>query len=380
MHPNVGHKYNCPVDNNPLVNNVKLVHTSSVHRDLQASNEMSMNQFLPSGPVQVPNPMSVPTQFIEPVYQTAFLGLNQQKLPMPNLGLTSQQLPMTFPGYSLSPCPSPCPSPAPTPFGMNMNHSPTLNPTIPNIQFPQIPNQHFVSPSPTPGYSYVDMYGNTFVPVIVGNYSPPPMLVSPPKQLAPQMVMTQPFQNSSLPFPSCSPTNSFTQSVSPDVFRDIDNVCTRSRPTSLDDHAIHPMPRSRRNSLNSNLVTENKKELVPRVLRELQMAFTNRFTTTGLRGTDVFRVKCKTKPSLKNILSLLQTLDTHVPLIEVSCPASTKKGKRQKRGFLCYVKVDESLMPVIKHMFDEFNESRGLPFNSIEINPQRKQPITIRPQ
>merc|ERR1712048_1335488 len=240
-------------------------------------------------------------------------------------------------------------------------------------QVPSIPNQQYVTASP-PGCQYVDMYGNTLVPVLVGNYSPPAMLVSPPKTFGPMVSVQTPF-NHSPPFQS-SPSNSFTKSVSPEIFRDIENIDsfgTRSRPTSFD---LTSMPRSRRNSLTS--MTENKKELVPRVLRELAMAFNNRFTTTGLRGTDVFRVKCKTKPSLKNILSLLQTLDTHVPLIEVSCPASTKKGKRQKRGFLCYVKVEESLMPLIKQLFDEFNESRGNPFNAIEINPQRKQPIAVR--
>jgi len=121
-------------------------------------------------------------------------------------------------------------------------------------------------------------------------------------------------------------------------------------------------------------ISENKKELVPRVLRELENTFQGRFTQTGLRGTDIFRVKCKTKPSLKNILCLLQTLDSQVPLLEVSCPASTKKGKRQKRGFLCYVKVDESRMKEIEYLFEEFNQSRENPFNSIEVNPQRKQP------
>lgn len=372
MHPHVGPQQKRSVENKSQTANQKINRRTPVLQDLRApnNNNMMMNQFLPAGPVQIPPPVSVQTQFIDPGYQAAFYGLTQP------------QLPMTFSGYSLSPCPSPCPSPSPAPaYNMNMNMnmninqglnvSPTLPPiamTGPQMQVPSIPNQQFVTPSPSAGCQYVDMYGNTLVPVLVGSYSPPSMLMSPPKQLGPQMVPVQ------TPFIQSSPSNSFTQSVSPDIFRDsenFDNFGTRSRPTSFD----NSMPRSRRNSLTST--TENKKELVPRVLRELAMAFNNRFTTTGLRGTDVFRVKCKTKPSLKNILSLLQTLDTHVPLIEVSCPASTKKGKRQKRGFLCYVKVEESLMPLIKQLFDEFNESRGNPFNAIEINPQRKQPIAV---
>jgi len=113
---------------------------------------------------------------------------------------------------------------------------------------------------------------------------------------------------------------------------------------------------------------------VPRVLKELEQAFQQRFTQTGLRGKDIFRVKCKTKPSLKNILELLQTMDCHIPLIEVSCPASTKKGKRQKRGFLCYVKVELEDMPMAERLFEQFNVDRGMPFNAIEVDPQRKTP------
>merc|ERR1719168_448649 len=130
--------------------------------------------------------------------------------------------------------------------------------------------------------------------------------------------------------PTAYPTPSATQSISPEMFIPTDNfeLC-RSRRGSVE-------TRSRRNSLSPEpaptaTFVENKKELVPRVLKELEQAFQQRFTQTGLRGKDIFRVKCKTKPSLKNILELLQTMDSHISLKEVSCPASTKKGKRQKK-------------------------------------------------
>lgn len=333
-----------------------------------SGNHMQNNMHLPQ--------MSMQNQFIDPSFLAGGLNLSPTQMPM---GFTP----------NISPCPSPVPSPSPAPsLYMNMNNLPSV-PMAQGMGFapPQqsmqnmaaFQGQQFVAPQTI---SYVDMYGNTMVPILVGSYSPPGgVLVSPPRQMAPQQHTPQnlpsPMPMAQIPqiFQS-SPSVSYTQSVSPDLFvyhNDVEaDICTRSRHGSME-------ARSRRSSVSStrsynSATSENKKELVPRVLRELQMTFMERFTQTGLRGTDVFRIKCKTKPSLKNILSLLQTLDSHVPLIEVSCPASTKKGKRQKRGFLCYVKVDELQMPIIKQLFDEFNDTRGSPFNAIEINPQRKQP------
>lgn len=223
-----------------------------------------------------------------------------------------------------------------------------------------------LSPTPTP--LFVDNYGNQMVPVYISSYSPPS---------GAQYIPVSPVL-----LPTTYPAQSQTQSISPEMFIPTENfdVC-RSRRGSVE----ATPSRSRRNSLSScdslvepapvAPVVENKKELVPRVLNELEQAFQHRFTQTGLRGKDIFRVKCKTKPSLKNILELLQTMDCHIPLKEVSCPASTKKGKRQKRGFLCYVKVDLEHMPMAESIFENFNVARGMPFNAIEVDPQRKTPL-----
>lgn len=222
------------------------------------------------------------------------------------------------------------------------------------------------TPSPVlpPTSPYV--LGNQMVPFLVSSYSPTPS--TPYYPVSPVPVLVPTYTNSS---------NRSTQSVSPEMFRPTETVeVCRSRRGSVE--AI----RSRRGSMSScgsstGQVIENKKELVPRVLGELEATFQERFTQTGLRGKDIFRVKCKTKPSLRNILDLLQALDCQIPLREVSCPASTKKGKRQKRGFLCYVKVDIEHMPIAERIFAEFNNSRGLPFNAIEVDPQRKKPKSI---
>jgi len=274
------------------------------------------------------------------------------------------------------------------PLNYNMS-MPTLSPAVPinqsmsvtpNMQVNQnynvpvnqnLANQRSLSPprsvsqtpllSPTPTPTYVDMYGNQMVPVFISSLSPP--------NNAAQYMPVSPVL-----VPTTYPSASSTHSISPEMFIPTD-VC-RSRQGSVE------ATRSRRNSLSSCdhepvSVPLNKKELVPKVLSELEQAFQQRFTQTGLRGKDIFRVKCKTKPSLKNILELLQAMDAHIPLKEVSCPASTKKGKRQKRGFLCYVKVNVEHMPMAERLFEEFNAARGMPFNSIEVDPQRKTPVQI---
>lgn len=250
-----------------------------------------------------------------------------------------QMQPLLYYGFDFPTQPSPPLLPSPSP---SLSYAPRL-------QY----STRTVSPirsSPT----YFDVYGNQLIPVVVSNPTPTPTIsYSPQLHYSPSEATT-------------------TQSVSSDLFVPTE-VC-RSRRGSLSssrsDAAMSPPP--------SAPVVENKKELVPRKLNELQNTFQERFTTSGLRGKDIFRVKCKTKPSLQNIVELLRTLDSVVFLKEVSCPASTKKGKRQKRGFLCYVQVEVEHMSIVESIFNEFNQKKGHPFNVIEIDPQRKKPLNIQ--
>jgi hypothetical protein len=270
--------------------------------------------------------MQLPQMQSNQYYDPSLLTYSvQQMQPMLNYGfMVPTQMP-TQPSPPLLPTPSPTLSYAP-----QLQYQPTRT----------------VSPTPT----YFDVYGNQLIPVVVSNPTPTPTISYSPPQVHYS--------------PSTSAT---TQSVSSDLFVPTE-VC-RSRRGSLSSC------RSETGMSSPQPVVENKKELVPRKLNELQSAFQERFTTSGLRGKDIFRVKCKTKPSLQNIVELLQTLDGIVYLKEVSCPASTKKGKRQKRGFLCYVKVEVEQMALVKTIFNEFNEKKGHPFNDIEIDPQRKKPL-----
>jgi hypothetical protein len=322
---------------------------------------MSAQQYMNSPVSSVPcgnlhMPQYVPNQYVDP---TLALQLSVQQ--MQNLVNYPLNYNMLQVNQSMSVNPN---------MQMNQNYNIPMNQNY-NVPMNQnMASQRSLSPprsvsqtpllSPTPT-TYVDMYGNQMVPVFISSLSPPNSAQYIP--ISPVMV------------PTTYPSPSSTHSISPEMF--IPNDVCRSRQGSVE------ATRSRRNSLSScdhepmSVVPLNKKELVPKVLSELEQAFQQRFTQTGLRGKDIFRVKCKTKPSLKNILELLQAMDAHIPLKEVSCPASTKKGKRQKRGFLCYVKVDVEHMPMAERLFEEFNVARGMPFNSIEVDPQRKTPVQI---
>jgi len=314
---------------------------------------MSAQQYTNSPVSSIPRgtlhmPQYVPNQYIDPTLALHFqqmqslvnynLSMNYNMSMTPNMQMTNMSMNQN------------------RPTNQNMMSRRSLRPPR------SVSQARLHSPTPT----YVDMYGNQMVPVFISSYSPPNNAQFIP--VSPVIVPA-----------AYSPGT--TQSISPEMFLSTETfeVC-RSRRGSVE------ATRSRTDSLSScssfvesrgpaKQPVENKKELVPRVLGELEQAFQGRFTQTGLRGKDIFRVKCKTKPSLKNILELLQTMDNHIPLKEVSCPASTKKGKRQKRGFLCYVKVDLQHMSIAESLFEKFNGARGMPFNTIEVDPQRKTPL-----
>lgn len=364
---NKSQKVNNNYSNNP-VNNYK---SEPVLREVYSRNMMSAQNYMNSSNSTVPcgtlhTPQYVQNQYFDPalalqpsvqqmlnlVNYNMSMNYNMSNMQMsPNMSMASN-IPATQ-SMPVSPIMSATQN-APLDSNVAVNQSFSRSSLSPPRSVSQAP---LMSPTPT----FVDMYGNQMVPVYISSYSPPNNAQYIP--VSPMIV------------PTVYPSPSTTQSVSPEMFVSTENFdVSRSRRGSVE-------PRSRRNSLEAVIPTavpvENKKELVPRVLKELQAVFAERFTQTGLRGKDIFRVKCKTKPSLKNILELLQFMDGHISLKEVSCPASTKKGKRQKRGFLCYVKVELEDMPMAERLFEAFNSNRGQPFNSIEVDPQRKTKVCV---
>merc|ERR1719499_2710342 len=117
--------------------------------------------------------------------------------------------------------------------------------------------------SPTPATPvFLDNFGNQMIPVYISSYSPPSG--------------TQYLPVSPVMIPTNLPSPSFTQSISPEMFVPTENFdVARSRRGSLEPTAS----RSRRNSMSScddscfvepapvAPAFENKKELVPRVLK-----------------------------------------------------------------------------------------------------------------
>lgn len=114
------------------------------------------------------------------------------------------------------------------------------------------------------------------------------------------------------------------------------------------------------------------------VLGNLEREFGHRFSTSGMRGPTVLRVKVKTNASLDSILPFLQRLDDLGLISDISCPTSKKKSKTHIRGFLAYMNaVSLSAADRVQEEFAKFNqehlnsEGRG-PFKCIELNPRSR--------
>jgi len=153
-------------------------------------------------------------------------------------------------------------------------------------------------------------------------------------------------------------------------------ACSRSRSGSVSDDA-HPVmsptivkSRSKRKSMTKRVMAE-------RELKSLEALFGDRFSTTGMRGETVLRVKVKTKKALKCCTAFAQTLAANIHIVEVSCPLSRKKRNTQIEGFLMYIRAanmdDAKKVMNIFHAFnDDHMENGQRPFKEIELNPRKK--------
>lgn len=120
-----------------------------------------------------------------------------------------------------------------------------------------------------------------------------------------------------------------------------------------------------------------KRELSEAKLKELARRYGERFTTTGMRGKEVLRLKAKTKRALENIVPFINFLDERVSLMEVSCPKSNP-AKDNVRGFLAYIRTqtEEEAKHVHDDLFPEYcaahTKDGASPFKLIELNPMAK--------
>lgn len=130
----------------------------------------------------------------------------------------------------------------------------------------------------------------------------------------------------------------------------------------------------------------NKAALAKERMEELEQIFGPRWTTTGMRGKDVLRLKVKTLAALAHIVGFVVFLDQRLRLKEVSCPPSTKTGN-QCRGFLLYLRTEtvEQASHVKDKLFEEYcsmnlDENQKGPFGYIELNPLSAKDKKIQDQ
>lgn len=76
-----------------------------------------------------------------------------------------------------------------------------------------------------------------------------------------------------------------------------------------------------------------------------------------LRGPDVLRIHVKTWEGLDLIQDVLSEVENCVPIERIALPFSMK-NKFQKKGFICYLKVqDEEFVPIVQRIFGQYPEA-----------------------
>lgn len=76
-----------------------------------------------------------------------------------------------------------------------------------------------------------------------------------------------------------------------------------------------------------------------------------------LRGEDVLRIHVKTWEGLDLIESVIQEVEDSLTIAKIALPFSMK-NKFQKKGFICYLKVQNVLdVPVVQDIFSKYSEA-----------------------
>lgn len=76
-----------------------------------------------------------------------------------------------------------------------------------------------------------------------------------------------------------------------------------------------------------------------------------------LRGEDVLRIHVKTWEGLDLIESVIQEVEDSLTIAKIALPFSMK-NKFQKKGFICYLKVQNVLdVPVVQDIFSEYSDA-----------------------
>jgi len=288
-------------------------------------------------------------------------------LPGGAIFMNPQTFPMPAMNYSASPSPQMIPLAYPPMMPLMDLTSITPPPVAPMGSF--VPTA-----VPMMGYSIVPLASNGMpmlgLPQASSSYSSENM-----QFLLPELAFTHPQQTFSISR-SCSPAS---DAVLPEMYEPV------RQPVQEVSRERLPSEEGSSGSLDSTSTSGttgviSKKELVENCLNEIDSIFGDRVQTTGMRGPTVMRIKVKTRPALELIVELLRAFEQNSSIVGISCPKSTKKGKKHIRGFLAYIQTSTvAEIAKVQRVFDEFNRTNQkngeVPFKKLEVNPGRKTNI-----
>jgi len=119
-----------------------------------------------------------------------------------------------------------------------------------------------------------------------------------------------------------------------------------------------------------------KREIVNATLGWLSQVFQDRFDTIGNRGEFVLRVKIKTREALDHFCPFVQMCVAERLLCRMSCPISTKNGRKHIRGYLAYMEaLDGRSANRILELFHKYNQQHDSVFaGDMVLNPKSIRP------
>jgi len=119
-----------------------------------------------------------------------------------------------------------------------------------------------------------------------------------------------------------------------------------------------------------------KREIVNATLGWLSQVFQDRFDTIGNRGEFVLRVKIKTREALDHFCPFVQMCVAEKLLCRMSCPISTKNGRKHIRGYLAYMEaLDGRTANRILELFHLYNQQHDSVFaGEMVLNPKSIRP------
>jgi len=171
---------------------------------------------------------------------------------------------------------------------------------------------------------------------------------------------------------SASVDRKFCQSRSTSVDRPLE-ATTEMIPSSVHKIAVENVHNIVLPALKEEMT---KREIVNATLTWLSQVFEEKFDTIGNRGEFVLRVKIKTREALNHFCPFVEQCISEKLLCRISCPISTKNGRKHIRGYLAYMEAtDGRTANRILELFDLYNQHHGGVFaGEMVLNPKSTRP------